>query len=236
MVKCRFSAASRASWRACSGMYRAMASATNRSRAARPILCANPATWASTNPAASIDSPRVAWAIRRARHTGSSPHWVRSQSRVSRYFSSTAWAISAFPESVERPRAAANSAMQNSATSGAPSPARGRPVSPPPQTQVAASSIDSGGCCSAQVTAANSTSASARSATARRSRANPSTAEAESRSVRVVVISEFNHRPPTISRGCLRMWITDLRAEQAAVRRQSAVRAAASRLTAGGLD
>ena len=34
------------------------------------------------------------------------------------------------PASVERPMASANSAMQNSATSGAPSPAIGRPVSP----------------------------------------------------------------------------------------------------------
>ncbi len=215
MVKCLPSAACSAFCTARSGMYRAMASATNRSSAARPILWANPATWASTNRAACMVSPRVAWAIRRARHTGRSPVWVRSQSRVSRYFSSTASATSARPESVERPRAAANSAIQNSATSGAPGPASGRPVSPPPQTQVAASSIDSGGCCSAQVTAAYSTSASARSATARRSRANPSTAEAESRSGRVVVICEFNHRPPTVSRACSRMWITNLRAGMA---------------------
>ena len=44
---------------------------------------------------------------------------------------------------------------------GAPSPASVRPVSPPGVIQVAASSIDSGGCCSAQVTAATIRSACA---------------------------------------------------------------------------
>ena len=99
------------------------------------------------------------------------PVWVRCQCRGSRYFSSRAWAIFARPASVERPIAAANSARQNSATSGAPSPASGSGQSPPRVAQVAASWIDSGGCCSAHVTAATSRSASARSAATRESRA-----------------------------------------------------------------
>ena len=75
------------------------------------------------------------------------------------------------PESVDLPIASANSAMQNSATSGAPCPASGRPVSPPAAIQVAASSMDSGGCCSAQVTAARNSSVWARSVACWRERA-----------------------------------------------------------------
>ena len=143
----------------------------------------------------------MASAIRRARQASRSPACIRAQQRGRRYFSSTAAAISARPPSVERPIARANSAMQNSATSGAPSPARVRPVSPPGVIQVAASSIDSGGCCSAQVTAASNRSACARLAAAWLSRANTSTSRAESRSPRsvlmVAVMSEFKHRALT---------------------------------------
>ena len=57
MVKCRPSAALAASAAAWSGMNRAMASATSRSSAAIPIRCANGATWASTNAAASRAEP-----------------------------------------------------------------------------------------------------------------------------------------------------------------------------------
>ena len=83
---------------------------------------------------------------------------IRVQVLGSLYFTSTAWAMNARPESVDRPMARANSAMQNSATNGAPSPANRRPVSPAADIQVAAWSIDSGGCCSAQVTAATNSS------------------------------------------------------------------------------
>ena len=143
----------------------------------------------------------VASAIRRARHASRSPDCTRAQRAGRRYFSSTAAATSARPPSVERPIARANSAMQNSATNGAPSPARVRPVSPPGVIQVAASSMDSGGCCSAQVTAATIRSACARLAAAWLSRANTSTSRAESRSPRsvlvVAVMSEFKHRALT---------------------------------------
>ena len=187
MVKCRASAAFSASSAAWSGMNRAIASAISRSSAARPMRCANGATWASTNAAASWDNMNVASAIRRARHASRSPDCIRAQQRGSRYFSSTAAATSARPASVERPIARANSAMQNSATNGAPSPASVRPVSPPGVIQVAASSIDSGGCCSAQVTAATIRSACARLAAAWLSRANTSTSREESRLLAVGV-------------------------------------------------
>ncbi len=135
-------------------------------------------------------------ATRRARHAGRSPAWTRAQRRGRRYFSSSAEAISARPESVEVPSAAASSAMQNSATSGAPSPASGIPVSaPPPARQVASRPIDSGGCCSAQVTAATSRLACARSASRRHARAKPSTSAGLSKPigarVSVIDIPEF---------------------------------------------
>ncbi len=197
--KCRPSAARSAFSRAWSGMNRAIASAMSRSRAAKPILCANGATWASTQVAASIDRCPVAWATRRARQACRSPAITRVQVLGRRYFSSTASATRFRPASLEMPSARASSARQNSATSGAPGPASGRPVSPTPGvSQVAASSMDSGGCCSAQVTAASSTSASARSAAARRSRAKASTSRGESRSpsavvLVVVLMSELKH-------------------------------------------
>ena len=153
-------------------MNRAIASATSRSRAATPIRCANGATWASTNAAASRDSTNVASAIRRARQASRSPACTRAHTRGRRYFSSTAVASNRRPESVDRPIASANSAMQNSDTNGAPSPASRRPVSPAAVIQVAASPIDSGGCCSAQVTAASSRSRLRLVRGAGRSRAN----------------------------------------------------------------
>ncbi len=149
-------------------MKRATASATRRSVAAGPILCANAATWASTKEAASRVRVMVASAIRRALHTGRSPSRMRVQWRGRRYLSSRAAQMRVRPESVEMPRVAASSGMQNSATKGAPGPASGMPVSVPPPNpavvQVAASAMDSTGCCSAHVTAATRMSASARSA------------------------------------------------------------------------
>ena len=73
------------------------------------------------------------------------PVCTRAQCRGRRYFSSRAWAILMRPAMVDRSITAANSAMQNSATSGAPSPASGSGQSPPRSAQVAASSIDSVG-------------------------------------------------------------------------------------------
>ena len=83
-----------------------------------PMRCANGATCASTNAAASWDNSIVASAILRARQASRSPACTRAQCRGRRYFSSTAAATSARPPSVERPIARANSAMQNSATNG----------------------------------------------------------------------------------------------------------------------
>ena len=152
----------------------------------------------------------VASAIRRARHASRSPACTRDHTRGSRYFSSTDSAITRRPASVERPIASANSAMQNSETSGAPSPARGRPVSPAAVIQVASSPIDSGGCCSAQVTAAVNSTASAWMAAARAARATRSTSLGESSSPRLVpmvdVIDEFKHRPLTVSDEIPLLW------------------------------
>ena len=153
----------------------------------------------------------MASAIRRARQASRSPDCTRAQHRGRRYFSSTAAAISARPPSVERPIARANSAMQNSATSGAPSPASVRPVSPPGVIQVAASSIDSGGCCSAQVTAATISVglravrcglalAGEHAAPHARSRGPPRSVLA------VAVMSEFKHRALTETGGIPLLW------------------------------
>ena len=79
MVKCRLSAALSASSAAFSGMNRAIASSISRSSAAMPMRCANGATWASTNAAASWDNSIVASAIRRARHASRSPDCTRAQ-------------------------------------------------------------------------------------------------------------------------------------------------------------
>ena len=85
-----------------------------------PILWANPATWASTNATASGVRQMVCSAIRRARQVCRSPPMTRAHTLGRRCLSSTAWAIRTRPESVEAPMARANSAMQNSATNGAP--------------------------------------------------------------------------------------------------------------------
>lgn len=120
--------------------------------AAGPILCANAATWASTNDAASRESTIVARAIRRARQPGSSRPTTRAQTFGSRWASSTASPTNAAPTSVGTPSAEANSASENDATNGAPGPATGTGVSP----KQAASTIDSAGCRSAQATASSS--------------------------------------------------------------------------------
>ncbi len=129
-----------------------------------------------------------------------SPVITRAHTLGRRCLSSTAWAIRVRPASVESPTARASSAMQNSATRGAPGPARSRPVSPPAVIQVAAWWIDSGGCCSAQVAAAASTFASARSASRRDERANDSRSEelsSSSRTPAVVVVMEPIQAPST---------------------------------------
>ena len=97
--------------------------------------------------------------------------------------------------------AAANSATENSATSGAPGPATGMVVSPNPRRcTVSASWTDSAGCITAQATAYSSRSASARSAAARRPRAAANTAAGESgnESVGEVVMGLLKHPPPTV--------------------------------------
>ena len=144
---------------------------------------------------------KVASATRRARHTCRVPFCVRAQCLGRRYFSSKPCAINAFPASVDFPIAAANSAMQNSATMGAPGPASVRPVSPPP-THMAASWIDSVGLLG-PVTAASKTAASAASATRRCSRANDSTSAGLSSSgvlvVAVAVMDQSKQRGLTVS-------------------------------------
>ena len=69
--------------------------------------------------------------------------------------------MSFFAAVVEIPRTAPSSATQNSATSGAPSPAMGSSCSQPGTEKVAASWIDSGGCRSAHRAARTSRSAAA---------------------------------------------------------------------------
>ena len=138
---------------------------------------------------------------------------TRAPRRGRRYFSSRPWATSTRPESVETPRAAASSARQNSATSGAPGPAKASSPSPPMLAvpgQVAAAWMDSGGWASAHRVAAARTSTSAAFAAARRLRMNPSTSPGASSSPSpvgaplvsgpvVVVMNPVNQRPLTVS-------------------------------------
>ncbi len=130
----------------------AMACSTRACSWYGPILCAVAATCASTNAAASRDSRSVRSAIRRACHAFRSPRTTRRHTRGSRCRSSRACPTYAFPASVDRPIAAANSVTANSATNGAPSPASGMPWSPYP-TSISASSIESVECIAAQSTA-----------------------------------------------------------------------------------
>jgi hypothetical protein len=92
-------------------------------------LPATAATWASTNPAASRVSEGEEWmvvsATERAFQAGTRPAWTWAHNRGSRWRSSRAWPISFFAAVVEVPRTPPSSAMQNSATSGVPSPAMG---------------------------------------------------------------------------------------------------------------
>ena len=97
--------------------------------------------------------------------------------------------------------AAANSATANSATSGAPGPATGIPVSPNPRTwTVSATSSDSAGCMIAHATASSNRSASARSAAARWARAAANTAAGVSGDEfrDEVVMGLLKHSPPTV--------------------------------------
>jgi hypothetical protein len=87
--------------------------------------------------------------------------------------------MSFFAAVVEMPRTPPSSATQNSATSGAPSPAMGSSCSHPGTVNEAASWIDSGGCRSAHAAARISWSAAAWSSAALRSRIADSTAAGE---------------------------------------------------------
>ena len=192
-----------------SGMNRALATSMSRSSAAGPIRCGERRDLGvDERRGLHRDRPRVCSAMRRARQTGTSPRATRAPRRGRRYFSSRPWATSTRPESVETPSAAASSARQNSATSGAPGPARASSPSPPMLAvpgQVAAAWIDSGGWASAHSVAAARTSTSAAFAAARRDRMNPSTSPGASSSpiVRVgavvVVMNPVNQRPLTLS-------------------------------------
>ena len=117
------------------GRNRLIVSATSRSSCAAPTRPATAATWASTNPAASTVSAGVEWmvasATARARHAGTRPAWTCAHSRGRRWRSSRAWPTSFFAAVVETPRTVPSSARQNSATSGAPSPAMGSSCSQP---------------------------------------------------------------------------------------------------------
>lgn len=81
-----------------------------------------PATRASTTAAASRLSARVAWAMRRARHAGTSPASTRAKVRGSRCHSPNASLINPVAALVEMPRVAPSSTGANSATSGQTSP------------------------------------------------------------------------------------------------------------------
>ncbi len=130
-----------------------------------------------------MDRARVARAIRRAFHAGRSPPITLAHRRGRRCRSSRASPRYARPVSVGIPTAAANSAMQNSATNGAPSPAMASSVSPNRSSHaIAASSRESTECIAAHATAACRTSASARSAAVRRARAKSRTSAAVSSS------------------------------------------------------
>ena len=113
----------------------------------------------------------VAWAIRRARHAGSSPACNRRHNRGSRWHSSNASAIRSRPDSVGNRNAPAKSAIANSPTRGVPSPARttGRSACNHGSASCS-SSTDSAGCSTAHATANASSRASSRSRAARVSR------------------------------------------------------------------
>ena len=185
-------------------MNRAIASAISRSRAARPMRCANGATCASTNAAASSGQPeRLASAIRRGpprlQVTGLHPR-PDPREAVLQLHRRRDQCPSAVGGAADREGELGDAELRHQrSTLDRP---RVRPVSPPGVIQVAASSIDSGGCCSAQVTAASHQDRRAACiAAALASRATRSTSAEESRSSRsmlvVAVMSEFKHRAPT---------------------------------------
>ncbi len=118
-------------------------------------------------------------------HSGTLPARTSFQVRLRRCASSSASPTNERAESVDMPRAAPNSIGANSATSGAPSPAKGTATSPntsPPIELGETSATDSSGCIAAHTRAASTTSTSARWAAARRRCANASTAAGESHS------------------------------------------------------
>ena len=86
--------------------------------------------------------------------------------------------MSFFAEVVETPSTAPSSAMQNSATSGHPSPASGSSWSLPGTVNAAAVWIDSGGCRSAQRAARSSWRAAAAFSAWRSARIDESRSEA----------------------------------------------------------
>ncbi len=148
---CRPSAAASRRRRASSGMNRTIASSTSRSTPLGRIRCANPATCASTNPAAAGLRARW-WRGRSAGPATPAGHRPGPGPR-----SAGAGAAARGPHRgrpcrsrwAARPRPRTRP-QQNSATSGAPGPATGTGVSP----NRTASPIDSAGCRSAQAQAA----------------------------------------------------------------------------------
>ncbi len=145
MVTCRPSAPRAASSAAPAGSNLAIAASTSRSTAVADVRCANGASWASTYAAASGTGRRGWWSPRPAcaRQAGRSPACTRRHNRGSRCRSSRACPTRRFADTVEIPRTAPSSLMQNSATNGAPTPATGSSCSPPPgMTNAAADSTD----------------------------------------------------------------------------------------------
>ena len=163
IVTCRPSAASRAASAARAGSNRAIAASTSRSTAVAEVRCANGASCWSTYAAASRDKSGMDGGLRdppgppRRQVPGLHP----PPQPGSRCRSSRACPIRCFAETVEMPSTAPNSAMQNSATNGAPTPATGSSCSEPPGSRnAAASSTDVAGCRSAHSHAATNRSAS----------------------------------------------------------------------------
>jgi hypothetical protein len=148
------------------------------------IRCANPATWSSTNPAATSESAIVARAIRRARHAGSSPDRTPGPGLgepVPQLQRLAEVGLAGLGGQPDRGRELGHTELRDQRCTRAGDRDRGVPE--PDRVP-----IDSAGCRSAQVTASCSRSASAASAARRRSRANASTRHAVSAAVSRLVL------------------------------------------------
>ncbi len=153
----------------CSGMNRAVASATSRSSWARLILWAKGATWVSTNAAASWLRPRVASAMRRAFHGASPPG---SPARVDPALGAREAVLQLHRVRDQDPPGVGGAAGRGGELGDAELRDQRGALTGQGQGVVGAGPGrlqpgDSGGFTSAQLTAACSTSASARSAAAR---------------------------------------------------------------------